>query len=148
VTLTPAPIASAAQLALSPDGRRLAFVAARRRGASQLWIRPLDGVQAQPLPGTAGASFPFWSPDSRSIAFFAGGELKKIDTTGGVPQVLCNLMFSNVRPECEPPFAVLAHRLHSLRTIPGLYNNFLGAQLRLEVTTGAAHCYDGAQEAA
>jgi Tol biopolymer transport system component len=89
VTLTPSPVASAAQLALSPDGRRLAFVAARRRGASQLWIRPLDGVEAQPLPGTEGASFPFWSPDSRFIAFFAGGRLKKIDTTGGVPQVLC-----------------------------------------------------------
>ena len=90
VTLAPSPIASAAQLALSPDGRRLAFVAARRRAASQLWIRPLDGVEAQPLPGTEGASFPFWSPDSRFIAFFAGGKLKKIDTTGGVPQVLCN----------------------------------------------------------
>ena len=46
--------------------------------------------QAQPLPGTEGASFPFWSPDSRFIAFFAGGKLKKIDTTGGMPQVLCN----------------------------------------------------------
>src|SRR6185436_9584920 len=88
VTLAPSPVASAAQLALSPDGRRLAFVAARKRGASQLWIRPLDGVQAQPLPGTEGASYPFWSPDSRFIAFFAGGKLKKIDTTGGLPQVL------------------------------------------------------------
>ena len=90
VTLTPSPVASTAQLALSPDGRRLAFVATRRRAASQLWIRPLDGVDAQALPGTEGASFPFWSPDSRFIAFFSGGKLKKIDTTGGAPQVLCN----------------------------------------------------------
>jgi Tol biopolymer transport system component len=90
VTLAPSPIASTAQLALSPDGLRLAFVAARKRGASQLWIRPLDGVEAQPLPGTEGASYPFWSPDSRFLAFFAGGKLKKIDTTGGVPQELCN----------------------------------------------------------
>jgi Tol biopolymer transport system component len=78
VTLTPAPVAATAQLALSPDGRRLAFVAARKRAPSQLWIRPLDGVQAQPLPGTDGATFPFWSPDSRFMAFFAGGKLKKI----------------------------------------------------------------------
>ena len=47
-------------------------------------------VQARPLAGTEGASFPFWSPDSRSIAFFAGGKLKKVDTLGGAPEVLCN----------------------------------------------------------
>jgi Tol biopolymer transport system component/tRNA A-37 threonylcarbamoyl transferase component Bud32 len=89
VTLTPSPVASAAQLALSPDGRRLAFVGARKRAASQIWIRPFDGVEAQALPGTEGASFPFWSPDSRFIAFFSNSRLKTIDTTGGMPQVLC-----------------------------------------------------------
>ncbi len=89
VMLSPAPVASAAPLALSPDGRRLAFVAARRRGVSQLWVRPLDSVEAQPLPGTGGASFPFWSPDGRSLAFFAAGKLMKIDSAGGTPQVLC-----------------------------------------------------------
>ena len=90
VTLRPSPVASAAQLALSPDGRHLAFVAAPKGGASQIWIRPLDSVQAQPLAGTEGASFPFWSPDSRFIAFFAAGKLKKIDTTGGTPQTLAD----------------------------------------------------------
>jgi eukaryotic-like serine/threonine-protein kinase len=87
---SPSPAASTAQLALSPDGRRLAFVAAPRRGASQIWIRPLDSVHAQPLAGTDGASFPFWSADGRFVGFFAGGKLKKIDTTGGTPQVLAD----------------------------------------------------------
>ncbi len=90
VLLSPAPVASAAQLALSPDGRRLAFVAAARTSVSQLWVRPLSGVQARPLPGTERASFPFWSPDSRSIAFFADRKLKKVDITGGAPEVLCD----------------------------------------------------------
>ena len=90
VTLRPSPVASAAQLALAPDGRHLAFVAATKGGPSQIWVRPLDSVQAQPLAGTEGASFPFWSPDSRFIAFFAAGKLKKIDTRGGTPQTLAD----------------------------------------------------------
>jgi len=68
----------------------LAFVAATRRATSQIWVRSLDGMQAQPLTDTEGASFPFWSPDGRFLAFFADAKLKKIDTTCGVPQVLCN----------------------------------------------------------
>ena len=90
VTLRPSPVASAAQLALSPDGRHLAFVAATKGGPSQIWIRPLDSVQAQPLAGTEGASFPFWSHDGRFIAFFAAGKLKRVDTRGGTPQTLAD----------------------------------------------------------
>ena len=90
VTLRPSPVASAAQLALSPDGRHLAFVAATKGDSSQIWVRPLDSVQAQPLAGTDGASFPFWSPDNRFIAFFAAGKLKKVDTRGGTPQTLAD----------------------------------------------------------
>ena len=92
VLLSPAPVASAAQLAISPDGRRLVFVAASNHGVAQLWVRALNGVQARPLAGTEGASFPFWSPDSRSIAFFAGGKLKKVDTMGGAPVDLCDVV--------------------------------------------------------
>ena len=88
--LSPAPVASASQLALSPDGRRLVFVAASSYGVSQLWVRSLAGVEVQALAGTEGASFPFWDPDNRFVAFFAGGKLKKIDVSGGAPEVLCN----------------------------------------------------------
>ena len=87
---SPSPVASTVQLALSPDGGRLAFVAAPRRGGPQLWIRSLDTGQAQPLTGTDDAAFPFWSADGRSVGFFAGGKLKTVDTTGGAPQVLAD----------------------------------------------------------
>jgi len=77
-------------VALSPDGRRLAFVAKDASGNNLLWIRPLDSLAAQPLPGTENSSFPFWSPDSRFIGFFADGKLKRIDASGGPPQELCD----------------------------------------------------------
>jgi serine/threonine protein kinase len=70
---------------LSPDGRFLAFIAAGR-----LWIRALDLLQSQPIPGTDGATDPFWSPDSQFIGFFAQGKLKKIAASGGPPQILCD----------------------------------------------------------
>ncbi|PYV29551.1 MAG: hypothetical protein DMG22_22715, partial [Acidobacteria bacterium] len=73
--------------AVSPDGRRLVFVVSNE-GKSQLWLRPLDSVAAQPLAGTEGASYPFWSPDSASIGFFADGKLKRVDIVGSALQVL------------------------------------------------------------
>jgi serine/threonine protein kinase len=75
--------------AISPDGRRLVYVASNE-GKSQLWVRSLDSVAARPLAGTDGASYPFWSFDSGSIGFFADGKLKRIDVGGGAPQVLAN----------------------------------------------------------
>ena len=82
--------APAGGLALSPDGRRLVFTAIGQEGRVMLWVRSLDGLTAQPLTGTEGAFFPFWSPDSTTIAFFAGGTLKKIDVGGGSPITLCD----------------------------------------------------------
>src|SRR5438874_9980641 len=55
-----------------------------------LYVRPLNGNAAQPLAGTQDAAFPFWSPDSRSIAFFSGGKLRKLDASGGPVQVLAD----------------------------------------------------------
>ena len=81
-TWTPSPVGSAAQLVLSPDGRRLAFVAARKGGTCQLWVRPLDRVQVQPLPGTEGASFALLVAGRPFPRFFACGKLKTIDTAG------------------------------------------------------------------
>jgi Tol biopolymer transport system component len=77
-------------IAISPDGGRLTFVATSD-GTPRLWLRPLDAATAHPLPGTEGASYPFWSPDSRSLGFFAGGKLKRIDIGGGQPQTLTNV---------------------------------------------------------
>jgi eukaryotic-like serine/threonine-protein kinase len=73
--------------ALSPDGRQLVFVASED-GASRLWLRPLGATGAQPLAGTEGATYPFWSPDSRSIGFFADSTLKRLDIGGGRPQAV------------------------------------------------------------
>ena len=70
--------------AVSPDGRQIVFVASGD-GASRLWVRPLDTTAAQPLAGTDGASFPFWSPDSRSIGFFADSQVEAARSVGGRP---------------------------------------------------------------
>ena len=78
-------------LAISPDGTKLAFLAnSPGVGNFQIWIRPIDSLAAQLLHGTDGASQPFWSWDSRYIAFYADGKLKKISITGAPAQVLCD----------------------------------------------------------
>jgi len=77
---------------ISPDGRFLSFVGTKE-GKSQLWLRALDSENAQPLAETEGAMFPFWSPDSHSIGFFAGGKLKRIDISGGSLYSLCDAPF-------------------------------------------------------
>jgi eukaryotic-like serine/threonine-protein kinase len=78
-------------LSVSPDGRRVVYGAPNPEGKPVLWIRSLDSLTAQPLPGTDNPFFnTFWSPDSRFVAFFSSGDnkLKKIDVMGGIPQTL------------------------------------------------------------
>ena len=78
----------AGPVTLSPDGTKLAFVARNSDGADLLWVRRLDSVVPVALPNTAGARYPFWAPDSRTLAFFADKKLRKIDTAGGPPLTL------------------------------------------------------------
>jgi serine/threonine protein kinase/Tol biopolymer transport system component len=79
-------------VAISPDGRYIAIAGGGTVIANQaLFIRPLDALQAQPVPGTEGALYPFWSPDSRHVAFVAQRRLKKIAVDGGPVQTLCDL---------------------------------------------------------
>ncbi|HVT04583.1 MAG TPA: hypothetical protein VHL58_14550, partial [Thermoanaerobaculia bacterium] len=73
----------ASGFALSPDGTTLAFIGVRNATRS-LFVRPLNRFESRPLPGTEGASFPFWSPDSRNIGFFAGGKMKRIAVAGNL----------------------------------------------------------------
>ena len=76
---------SAAQLALSPDGRALVFVGAQRNDRPMLWLRSMD-EEPRLIAGSDGASYPFWSPDNKWIGFFADGKIKKVLAAGGPAQ--------------------------------------------------------------
>jgi len=79
-------------VAVSPDGRHVAFVALSPDGSRQMWIRSMDSPEARVLPGTLSAlGGHFWSPDSTSIAFATEGELRKLTLTGGTVQRICAL---------------------------------------------------------
>jgi eukaryotic-like serine/threonine-protein kinase len=78
---------------LSPDGASIAFAATGADGKSAIWVRPMNLLEARMLPGTENAIFPFWSPDGRSIGFFADNKLKTIDLNGGSAQVVADAPF-------------------------------------------------------
>ncbi|MCZ6670657.1 MAG: protein kinase, partial [Acidobacteria bacterium] len=75
-------------LVLSPDGSHLAFIGRDADETDSLWIRPLDSLKARRVQESTGAYYPFWSPDSRHVGFFANGKLKRIDSRGGPTQIL------------------------------------------------------------
>jgi eukaryotic-like serine/threonine-protein kinase len=75
---------------LSPDGTQMAFTARDEKSKVLLYVRSLTSLTARPLPGTDDATYPFWSPDSRQIGFFATGKLKEINADGGPPQDICD----------------------------------------------------------
>jgi eukaryotic-like serine/threonine-protein kinase len=79
-----------ASAAISPDGRRVVFEVRESPQKLSLWVRSIGALTAQPLAGTDDASFPFWSPDSKFIAYFAHDKLMKVDASGGPPQTVCD----------------------------------------------------------
>jgi serine/threonine protein kinase len=81
--------------ALSPDGSQLAFIATSPSGASSIWLRSLSKPTARAVPGTDEPRSLFWSPDSRSIAFVAGGTLKRLDLAGSSAVPLCDVSDGN-----------------------------------------------------
>jgi Tol biopolymer transport system component/tRNA A-37 threonylcarbamoyl transferase component Bud32 len=74
---------------ISPDGRHIVAVVFGDDGIGRLWIRPIDALSFSVLAGSEGASYPFWSPDSRSIGFFASDTLKRVPIAGGPPHTVC-----------------------------------------------------------
>jgi len=74
---------------LSPDGLHIVF-SATNEGKAQLYLRTLSDLSIRPLLGTDNGWFPFWSPDSHSVAFFADGKLKRLDISGGIPVAICD----------------------------------------------------------
>ena len=83
-----------ASLTISPDGEYMTFKAPNDEGTPMLWLRRLSETTARPIPGTEGHLYPFWSPDSRQIAFAVPGKLKKTDLLGSVPVTLCDAQFA------------------------------------------------------
>ncbi len=84
---------SAGPPVLSPDGASVAFTASKTDGTTQIWVRPMDALTAHEVPGTENATFPFWSPDSRSLGFFADGKLKTVDLNVGSAQIIADASF-------------------------------------------------------
>src|SRR5258707_2624256 len=84
---------SGGSVVIAPDGTELAFVALNVNGVSHVWVRPLGKLVPEEVGGTEGATFPFWSPDGRSIGFFAEGKLKRGNVSGGKTVTLCEAPF-------------------------------------------------------
>jgi serine/threonine protein kinase len=77
-------------LSVSPDGSLVAFVGRSGEDTRRIWVRALSELDARPLAGTDDAMSMFWSPDGRSLAYFGGGKLRRIDMPGGAPVTICD----------------------------------------------------------
>ena len=105
---------------LSPDGQYLTFAGQNdETGTVQLWLRPLDQPASRAIPGTEGALKPFWSPDSRSIGFFAEGRLKRVGVNGTPPQTLASVGYRPAGGSWSSQGVILyADRVSRLYSVP------------------------------
>ena len=103
-------------LALSPDGRKLAFVLSALDGSSALWLRDIDKLDPKPLAGTTGADVPFWSHDGRSLGFFANGFLQVYGRAGDVRR-LCPVSGPNAGSWSEAGLILFSDR-HGISSVP------------------------------
>jgi len=104
--------------AISPDGRTLAFIATNAKGETLLHVRPLDSLEARALAGTENAGRPFWSPDSKSLGFVAGGKLKRVEVAGGSPVALCDVPAARGGAWSGEGVILFGDRAAGLRRIP------------------------------
>jgi len=78
---------------LSPDGKRVAFVAQdQQQGSDRIYVQSLDEREAKPLPDTDNATYPFWSPDSQSLGFYSDGVLRRVALNGGPVLDICSVV--------------------------------------------------------
>jgi len=103
---------------ISPDGKEIAFLATSAEGVKSLLVRALTSADPRPLPDTEDATYPFWSPDSRMIGFFANGKLKKIATDGGVPITISDVAEGRGGTWSEKGFIIFGVRDGPLYTVP------------------------------
>ena len=107
---------------LSPDGARLVFTGSLRTGSRVLWYQPLDTLEAKPLPGTESAVLPFWSPDSRSVAFYSETDkmLKKADVSGGSALAVCAARNSSASGAWLPDGTIIFYDDGLLMRVPAI----------------------------
>jgi len=92
-TVLPTVAPAAPNMAVSPDGRYVAFVVDEQTNQQAVWVRAIDSLSTRRLDRTEGAEFPFWSPDSQHVAYFSDGKLMRIAVAGGAPQTICEAKF-------------------------------------------------------
>ncbi len=115
---TPGQVSPQLSVAVSPDGRRLAYVSTDASGGSRLWVRDLDALAPHALAGTEDAAHPFWAPDGSAIGFVAAGKLKRVDAGGGQVLTLTDIAIRSGATWSSTGVILFVSRAGELATVP------------------------------